>query len=87
MADAGAFCTNLSELCCPEVASIYRYSGRAFGAAIAFKRPDSEPVFKCDGNSLGSFSAPAITYCRLPKSSGEQRRVTTVEMSALPRGK
>ena len=66
---------DLAESRSAEVASIDGDDGRALGAAVAFERANAEVSSKASATRSGSFSAPTSTYCRLPKLSGEQRRM------------
>ena len=75
MADFSAARADLAESRRAEVAAVDRDDGRALGAAVAFQRTNAKSIFEGQGHAVGSFSAPTSTYCRLPKLSGEQRRM------------
>src|SRR5213596_1663346 len=91
MPDRSALAAHLAESCSAEIPRIDRHSGRAFGAPVAFERPNAEMIIECLRNAFGKllgsrnniFQAAEIFRSTTPDISLQKRRRRHQERGAI----
>src|SRR5206468_5339875 len=92
MPDASALAAHLTESRSAKIARIDGHSGRAFGAPVAFERPDPEMIIECLRNAFGKLlgsrdnilQTPEIFWRTTPDISLQKRRRRHQERGAVP---